>query len=200
MKEMQIANDGKKEWLYEISFMRPILLLLLVSYHAFAPWCGTWDMPIGCSDYEPYRWVALISRAFRLECFVFISGYIFTFQMLAKNKFPQFKELLKSKIMRLLLPCWFFSALYYVLFKNYSEVVDFLIAILGGGRSSLVSSLPVCLLSCAMGVSKKEYQHYFRSDNPFGTCIYFICTHSFKHEQTFILHVVFLWRWFVLSV
>ena len=35
---MEIENtQTKKIWLNEVSFMRPILLVLLVSYHAFAP-------------------------------------------------------------------------------------------------------------------------------------------------------------------
>ena len=136
-----------KEWLYEISFMRPILLLMLVSYHAFAPWCGTWDMPEGCTSFEPYRWIALLSRAFRLECFVFISGYIFTFQMLKKNKFPTFKELLSSKIVRLLIPCWFFSVIYFACFKHYTNIIDFLI-VTGGGIGHLwyLPCLFVCFL------------------------------------------------------
>lgn len=41
---------NKPGWLYEISFMRPILLVLLVSYHAFAPFCGSWEMPQGNSN------------------------------------------------------------------------------------------------------------------------------------------------------
>ena len=155
------ANGDTKEWLYEISFMRPILLLLLVSYHAFAPWCGTWDMPVGCVDFEPYRWVAVMSRAFRLECFVFISGYIFTFQMLAKNKFPRFKELLGSKIVRLLIPCWFFSILYFILFKTYTSITDFLMVILGGaGHLWYLPCLFICFL-VQWVLIKKNYDYRF---------------------------------------
>ena len=141
------VTKAPKEWLYELSFMRPILLLLLVSYHAFAPWCGTWDMPAGCAPFEPYRWIALLSRAFRLECFVFISGYIFTFQMLKKNKFSSFKELLSSKMVRLLIPCWVFSIIYFACFKHYTNVVDFLIVIVGGaGHLWYLPCLFICFI------------------------------------------------------
>lgn len=152
----KIAKGNSKEWLYEISFMRPILLLLLVSYHAFAPWCGAWDMPMGCADFEPFRWVAVVSRAFRLECFVFISGYIFTFQMLTKNKFPRFKELLGSKIARLLIPCWFFSILYFVLFKSYVDIIDFVFVIMGGaGHLWYLPCLFICFLVQWVFIKKK---------------------------------------------
>ena len=153
-------NRGGKVWLYEISFMRPVLLLLLVSYHAFAPWCGAWDMPAGCSAYEPYRWVALLSRAFRLECFVFISGYIFTFQLLSKNKFTYIKELLISKLVRLLVPCWIFSIIYLVLFKQYTVAFDFqfvILCVLGGaGHLWYLPCLFICFL-VQWFLIKKQY-------------------------------------------
>ena len=138
-------SNTNKIWLNEVSFMRPFLLLLLVSYHAFAPWCGSWGMPAGCHDLEPYRWVALFSRAFRLEAFVFVSGYIFTFQMLDKNKFTSFGEFFKSKVVRLLIPCWVFGILYFVLFKKYVNIWQ-TIYYIGGGIGHLWY-LP-CLFIC----------------------------------------------------
>lgn len=138
-------KQSNSQWLYEISFMRPILLTLLVSYHAFAPWCGTWGMLEGCSSFEPYRWIALLSRAFRLECFVFISGYIFTFQLLEKHKFPDFRSLLSSKFVRLIIPCWVFSLLYFVCFKKYTSFVNlFLTIINGGGHLWYLPCLFIC--------------------------------------------------------
>ena len=109
-------------WLNEVSFMRPFLLLLLVSYHAFAPFCGSWSMPEGIHDFESYRWIALFSRAFRLEAFVFISGYIFTFQLLTKDKFASLSDLAIKKAKRLIIPCVVFGALYYILFNDVSSL------------------------------------------------------------------------------
>lgn len=83
--------------------MRPILLVLLVAYHAFAPYVGSWEKPDGIDEFEFYRWIGLLSRAFRLEGFVFISGYIFTFQVIERHKFDNFLQLLKSKTERLLI-------------------------------------------------------------------------------------------------
>lgn len=114
--------EEKKVWLNEVSFMRPILLVLLVSYHAFAPYCGAWTMPEGIKHIEFYKWVALFSRAFRLEAFVFISGYIFTFQLLTKNKFNGVWEVVLNKANRLLLPCVFFGIIYYLMFRNCSQI------------------------------------------------------------------------------
>ncbi|MCH5307072.1 MAG: acyltransferase family protein [Prevotella sp.] len=107
-----------KIWLNEVSFMRPILLILLVTYHAFAPYCGAWIMPDGINEVELYDWVALLTRAFRLEGFVFVSGYIFTFQILAKHKFDTAISLFRNKFQRLIIPGIIFGALYYYLFRE----------------------------------------------------------------------------------
>lgn len=110
--------ENKSGWLYEISFMRPILLVLLVSYHAFAPFCGAWEMPIGIEDNCFYKWLAYLSRAFRLEAFVFLSGYVFTMQIVTKNKFKSLKQLAISKFRRLIIPCWIFGIVYYLIFSQ----------------------------------------------------------------------------------
>ena len=116
----------KDNWLYEISFMRPVLLVLLVGYHAFAPFCGAWEIPIDvCHGFYGggYKWIALFSRAFRLEAFVFVSGYVFAMQIIQKNKFTSVIELAKSKFIRLIIPCWIFGLVYWLMFRTTSPIV-----------------------------------------------------------------------------
>lgn len=96
--------------------MRPVLIVLLVMYHAFAPYCGAWVKPQYIENVDIYRWIAHFASAFRLEGFVFISGYVFTFQLQQKNKFVSVWNLVKSKAERLLLPCVVFGLIYYLLF------------------------------------------------------------------------------------
>lgn len=112
----------KTGWLYEISFIRPILLVLLVSYHAFAPFCGAWELPTGIEPNYIYKWIALFSRAFRLEAFVFVSGYIFAMQVIQKKKFTSLKQLMYSKFIRLIIPCWIFGLIYWALFRTAHPV------------------------------------------------------------------------------
>ena len=102
--------------------MRPVLLVLLVSYHAFAPYCGARPMPDGIYAVDSYKWIALFSRAFRLEAFVFISGYIFTFQLLTQHKFSRACDVALNKMNRLLIPCVFFGVFYYLIFRNCSQI------------------------------------------------------------------------------
>ena len=152
---MTDISAGKKVWLNEVSFMRPVLLVLLVSYHAFAPFVGTWPMPIGCEDVELYRWLGYFSRAFLLEGFVFISGYIFTFQLISKNKFTDITQLAKSKFQRLLIPGILFSALYFLLFLKFSSVPHFLWRIINGvGHLWYLPCLFWCFLMQFLIISK----------------------------------------------
>ena len=92
--------------------MRPILLVLLVSYHAFAPYSGAWEMPQGIEANETYKWLAYISRSFILEAFVFLSGYVFTMQIVKKQKFKSLFQVAFSKFKRLIIPCWIFGIVY----------------------------------------------------------------------------------------
>lgn len=110
------VETQNKGWLYEISFIRPILLILLVSYHAFCYNCDAWGIPDGVTTNEVYKWIALLSRAFRLEGFVFVSGYVFALQVLKKNKFENIQLLIKSKFRRLIIPYFIFGIAYYCMF------------------------------------------------------------------------------------
>ncbi|MBO5828070.1 MAG: acyltransferase family protein [Paludibacteraceae bacterium] len=70
-----------------------------------------------------YKWIALFSRAFRLEAFVFVSGYVFAMQIIQKNKFTSVIELAKSKFIRLIIPCWIFGLVYWLMFRTTSPIV-----------------------------------------------------------------------------
>lgn len=123
--------------------MRPILLVLLVAYHAFAPYCGAWSLPENIEPNVAYKWLALLCRAFRLEAFVFVSGYVFAMQVIQNNKFSSFKDLAVSKIKRLILPCWFFGLLYWLIFRTTSPLKIFV----GIGHLWYLPCLFWCFLS-----------------------------------------------------
>ena len=63
-----------RDVLYEVAFIRPILIVLLVVYHAFIIYRGGWEPPVGFKNVVVYKWIAEVSYSFMLETFVFISG------------------------------------------------------------------------------------------------------------------------------
>lgn len=107
-------------------------MILLVVYHAFAPYCGAWIMPKGIDDVDIYKWISHFAFSFLLEGFIFISGYIFTFQLFQKNKFVSVWDLAKSKTERLLLPCVIFGAIYYILFFEKQNLLNTVYQIING--------------------------------------------------------------------
>ena len=154
-------NSARKVWLNEVSFMRPILLVLLVSYHAFAPYVGTWPMPDGIHQIDAYSWLGYLSRAFRLEGFVFISGYIFTFQVVERKKFGSFQSLLASKVQRLLIPSFVFSAVYFFCFKEYVKNDNFFVSVLSGtGHLWYLPCLFYCFLIQYLLLSRSIRKSY----------------------------------------
>lgn len=115
----------KTAFLSEVAIIRPILIFLLVFYHAFAIYSGAWAPIKGYPEVPAYWWLDKLSYAFMLEMFVFISGYVFGFQVRTKgNEKLKAKNLLWGKFKRLMLPCMVFSLLYILLFGNITQPVQ----------------------------------------------------------------------------
>ena len=107
-----------KERLNEISLLRPIIIVILVFRHAFTMYTHSWPYPEGIHDVLPYFWIHKYSFACMLEMFVFMSGYIFGFQIYGKRKTFSFSALALGKARRLLLPSVIFSLMYIALFTH----------------------------------------------------------------------------------
>lgn len=118
----QMTN--KTNFLNEVAIIRPVLVVLLVFYHAFAPYSGAWEPIEGYPAIRVYWWLDWLSYAFMLEMFVFISGYVFGFQVRTKGvEKLNAKNLLWGKFKRLMIPCMVFSLLYILLFQNIRQPI-----------------------------------------------------------------------------
>lgn len=105
-----------QKYLMDVAIIRPILIVQLVFYHAFAPYSGAWASIIGFPKVSVYWWLDKLSYAYMLEMFVLISGYVFGFQIRTKGvNTIQTKALFGGKFKRLMIPCIFFSLLYIIL-------------------------------------------------------------------------------------
>lgn len=113
----------KKAFLQDVVIIRLVLILLLVLYHAFAVYCGAWDMPEGVTSVKAYWWIASLAYSFMLETFVFLSGYVYGFQVRTKyNGAIDFRSTVVNKSKRLLIPSVFFSILYILCFNLRKDV------------------------------------------------------------------------------
>lgn len=103
----------------EIAYIRIILIILLVFYHAFIIYNDGWHEPIGFYPIELYKWLDRFSFAFMLEAFCMISGFIFGYQFY--NNFIR-KDFIYSKIKRLIFPSIVFSLIYIIIFNEIKHV------------------------------------------------------------------------------
>lgn len=103
-----------KEYLFEVVPIRLLLIVLLVFYHAFAIYSGAWTPIVSYPSIPAYGIMDKLSYAALLETFVFISGYIFGFQVRTKGKGTVLnpRRLILGKIKRLIVPSVVFSILY----------------------------------------------------------------------------------------
>ena len=113
----------QKKILNDVVVIRLLLIILLVLYHAFAIYNGAWQMPEGIYDVESYWWIASFSYSFMLEAFVFVSGYVFGFQVREKYQGKKgFDVCVMKKAKRLLVPSVVFSILYYLCFNIGNDI------------------------------------------------------------------------------
>ena len=122
----------EKQNLYEVSFIRSILIVLLVAYHSFAIYSGAWIEPDGIVGVTSYGWIARSSYAFMLETFVLISGYLWAYQRESLGKLKGFFQTIVNKFDRLIIPCLVFGVLYVCIFEGYSELRNNLLSLWGG--------------------------------------------------------------------
>ena len=117
----------------EINLLRPIVIVLLVIMHSFTMYAGGWNLPESIHDVKVYFWISKVSLSCMLEAFVFISGYLFAFQICVLHKKYTFWGLLKSKFKRLIVPSIIFSILYSLLFYTKQfHVLQYLYDIVNG--------------------------------------------------------------------
>lgn len=112
----------QQKLLANVVIIRPILIVLLVFYHAFAPFSGAWEPIGGYPMIRTYWWLDKLSYAFMLEMFVFVSGYVFGYQVRTKGESKlEAKNLFWGKFKRLMIPCMVFSLLYVILLGEISR-------------------------------------------------------------------------------
>ena len=118
-------NTKPKQLLPDVVVIRNILIVLLVFYHAFAIYSGAWKPIKGFPEIKAYWWLDKLSFAFMLELFVFVSGYVFGFQVRIKGESKlQAKELFWGKFKRLMIPCMVFSFLYILLLGDITQPIQ----------------------------------------------------------------------------
>lgn len=106
-----------KRLLYEISIIRPLVILLLVVYHALCIYTGGWSRPVGVEPNTIYWWLGYLISGFRIETIALVGGYVFSYQCIELGKRSNFFAFTWKKFKRLIIPAIIFGIVYYMLFK-----------------------------------------------------------------------------------
>ncbi len=120
--------------LNDVVVIRPILIVMLVFYHAFLIFQGGWGRSGQFPEIKAYWWLDKLSYSFLLEMFVFISGYVLGYQVRMKGEsILSAKPFFWKKTKRLIIPSIVFSVLYIVLLGDISQpILKTLYSILNG--------------------------------------------------------------------
>lgn len=107
----------KKTLLYEISIIRPLIIFLLVVYHSLCVFTGGWNAPAGVPSNTAYWWLGHFISGFRIETIAFVGGYVFFFQCSELGKRLNFIPFAWKKFKRLIIPCFIFGIIYFLLYR-----------------------------------------------------------------------------------
>ena len=113
-----------KDYLYEVIPIRLFLIVTLVFYHAFCIFSGAWAPIESYPEIPIYSILDKLSYACLLETFVFISGYIFGYQVKKKGVAAlSANNIFIKKFKRLIIPSILFSLLYVLLLGNIKQPI-----------------------------------------------------------------------------
>ena len=119
--------------------MRLGLIFFLVVYHALCIYTGGWEKPFDSfPDIPLYDWIGMSTHGFRLQSMVFISGLLFGYTLMKHPERLCFNSCVVRKAKRVLLPCYIFGIVYWLMFYYRP---DFDVSTIGGGIWLIINGI-----------------------------------------------------------
>ncbi|MBV4440197.1 acyltransferase family protein [Clostridium tyrobutyricum] len=105
--------ENKQEKLINVVFLKVVAILLVVLGHAMYVYTGhkPFQMQVQSSALNV---ISLYIYSFHMPLFIFISGYLYFYVKIEKNKYRNFKKFICNKFLRLGVPYIIFGFLYLV--------------------------------------------------------------------------------------
>lgn len=139
-----------------VIIIRFVLVFLLVFYHSFAIYGGSWQAIAGYPEIPAYSWLDWLSYASMLEMYVFISGYVLGFQVRTKGYVKlSTKSIVGAKFKRLMIPSIVFSLVYLLMFEDFHQslLTNIYNIIIGVGHMWFLPMLYLCFI-CVWFIEK----------------------------------------------
>ncbi len=102
-----------------IVLLRAFVILVLVFGHSMNIYYRPWGIFTPAVDSEFFHTLRNYTDTYLMQLFIFISGYLFFYNIQAKGKYPGFLDLFKDKALRLLVP-YIVIALFYLVPIRYA--------------------------------------------------------------------------------
>lgn len=122
-KSNEISKKSREE-LENCSFIKTILMIIVVIYHCILFWSGDWFSVTPKISNNVLPMIAKWLNTFHISGFTFISGYIYYYIRFEKNGYSNYVIYIKKKIRRLIVPYIFVAFLWVLpignIFFNYS--------------------------------------------------------------------------------
>ena len=109
---------GKPNRFDEISIMRVMAMTMIIAYHSLCFYSGRWTY-MDAIDIPFWSRIAFFLNEIDLNMFVFISGYLYGYLYIFRNKYRHPSEVIRNKVIRLLLPYCVWGAFMVVAFPWY---------------------------------------------------------------------------------
>lgn len=116
-----MEHQAKKKLLYEVSLIRPFVIILLVVMHSFTKIAAGGVRENDFQLPSLYAWLCHIISGFRIETIALVAGYVFAYQSIVLHKKYEFKPFVVKKAKRLIFPMLFYGIFYYVFFLYEPE-------------------------------------------------------------------------------
>jgi surface polysaccharide O-acyltransferase-like enzyme len=92
----------------EISIMRAMAMTMIVAFHSLCFYNGRWAK-VNALDISFWHKISTFLDVIDLNMFVFISGYLYGYLYIYKNKYRHPSEVIRIKAIRLLIPYFFWG-------------------------------------------------------------------------------------------
>lgn len=123
----QVSKSNK---LYNISLLSFIALIFVILGHSGCIYAGIWDYKIFNNSSKIIKYITQYIYSFHMPLYMFISGYLYYYNKVILGKYGSFKEFIKNKAKRLLIPYVitgiFFMIPIQMIFKIYTDNYSFL--------------------------------------------------------------------------
>ena len=177
-----------KKLLEDVVILRPLAIVMLALFHAFAPYGGGWGETPGFKEIGFYKWFDFTVYSFMLELFVLMSGYVFAYQLFILKRTMTWKSLIGSKLKRLILPGLVFSFFSFVCYDKFTgkSVSDITLTIIDGhGHIWFLPMLFWCFIE-GFALSKLKWPEWLKL--AICLCVVFIpriLPHCFRIHESF---------------